>query len=66
MQPDSLTQIFALALVEVGLPAPFAALLACLALFVVPAFIGAVFVSMAERHSEQCARRRRPRGATRI
>ena len=50
MQPDSVTQVLGLLLVQVGVPAPFAVLIAVLSLFMVPALIVAVVdVQMARR-----------------
>lgn len=66
MQPDSVTQILGLYLVQLGLPAPLAALIACLALFVVPLFVSVALVAVAEHLSQRRAGRQRPRGATRL
>lgn len=50
MQPDSVTQVLGLLLVQVGVPAPFAVLIAVLCLFMVPALIVAlVDVQVARR-----------------
>lgn len=50
MQPDSVTQVLGLLLVQVGVPAPFAVLIAVLSLFMVPALIvGVVDVQVARR-----------------
>ena len=66
MQPDSVTQTLGLYLVQLGLPAPLAALTACLALLVVPLFVSVALVAVAEHLSQRRAGRRRPRGATRL
>ena len=55
MQPDSVTQVLGLLLVQVGVPAPFAVLIAVLSLFMVPALIVAlvdVHVARRERRAE--------------
>ena len=66
MQPDSITQALGTYLVQLGLPAPLAALIACLALFVVPLFVSVALVAVAEHLSQRRAGRQRPRGATRL
>lgn len=74
MQPDSVTQYLGTYLVQLGLPAPLAALIACMALIIVPLFIGAVLVAVAEHWSQRraggqrWAQRQRggQRGATRL
>lgn len=66
MQPDSITQYLGLYLMQIGLPAPLAALIACMALFVVPLFVGGALVAVAEHWSQHRAGGQRPRGATRL
>ena len=56
MQPDSVTQVLGLLLVQVGVPAPFAVLIAVLCLFMVPALIVAVVdVQMARAERRRAA-----------
>lgn len=55
MQPDSITQYLGLYLMQIGLPAPLAALTACMALVIVPLFIGAALVAAAEHWSQRRA-----------
>ena len=61
MQPDSVTQTLGLYLVQLGLPTPLAALIACMALVVVPLLVGGVVALLERRAGGQ-----RPRGATRL
>lgn len=58
MQPDSITQLVALALVQAGLPAPLAALTACLALIAVPLFVGVTLVAIVEAVGQRRAGRK--------
>lgn len=57
MQPDSLTQVVGLALVEVGVPAPFAVLMAVLSLFMVPALVVALIDVQVARRERGFGRR---------
>lgn len=70
MQPDGVTQYLGLYLMQIGLPAPLAALTACMALVIVPLFIGAALVAVAEHWSQRRAGgqrcTQRQRGATRL
>jgi hypothetical protein len=60
MQPDSVTQVFGLLLVQLGIPAPFSVLIAVLSLFMVPALIvGVVDVQMARRERAAWTRTKR-------
>lgn len=51
MQPDSVTQYLGLYLMQIGLPAPLAALIACMALVVVPLLVGGAVVALLERRA---------------
>ena len=62
MQPDSITQYLGIYLMQIGLPAPLAALTACMALVVVPLLVGGAVVALLERR----AGGQRQRGATRL
>lgn len=56
MQPDSVTQVLGLLLVQVGIPAPFAVLIAVLCLFMVPALIvGVIDVQVARAERRRAA-----------
>lgn len=66
MQPDSVTQTLGLYLVQLGLPAPLAALTACLALVVVPLLVGVAVVALLEHRAARRTWLDRPRGATRL
>ena len=70
MQPDSITQVLGTYLVQLGLPTPLAALIACMALFVVPLLVGGALVAVAEHWSQRRAGgqrwAQRRRGATRL
>lgn len=74
MQPDSITQYLGLYLMQIGLPAPLAALIACMALILVPLFVGGALVAVAEHWSQRRAGGQRwtqrqrggQRGATRL
>ena len=66
MQPDSVTQYLGLYLMQIGLPAPLAALIACMALVVVPLLVGGAIVALLERRAARRTWLDRPRGATRV
>lgn len=66
MQPDSVTQLLAHVLSQFGLPAPLAALIACMALVVVPLLVGGAVVALLERRTARRTWLDRPRGATRL
>ena len=65
MQPDSVTQALGLFLVQVGIPAPFAVLIAVLSLFLVPALIVAVIDVQVARRERRAEVRLSPRFSAR-
>lgn len=65
MQPDSVTQVLGLLLVQLGIPAPFAVLIAVLSLFMVPALIVAVVDVQMARRERRAEVRLSPRGSAR-
>ena len=65
MQPDSVTQVFGLLLVQLGILAPFAVLIAVLSLFMVPALIVAVVDVQMARRERRAEVRLSPRFSTR-